>query len=195
MIKVKQLIQTKDLTSGAICFSDKRDKVGTWYERIFTFFQKKLTPGHTHISFIFPQNDKVMCLESTMPKVQISELESALSPERNSREVYLIKNWDLNEFQTMCKALYNEFKDVKYGLLQAIFIPLFRFLRIKNIFGLSKKKQVCSELVLNGFLISQFRELFIDLQKIEDKIIPQDIMDKIKSWLYCDNMILIERID
>lgn len=195
LIKVTELIEAKDLTSGAICFSDKRDKVGKWYERIFTFFQKKLTPGNTHISFIFPQENKIMCLEATMPKVQMSELKSALSLERNSRKIYLIKNWDLKDFKSMCYMLYNEFKDVKYGLMQAIFIPLARFFKVKNIFGLSKKKQVCSEFVLNGFLRSKYRELFIDLKKIEDKIIPQDIMDRIKAWLYFDNMELIERID
>lgn len=185
------MIKPKDCTSALICFSGRRPGQGKWWERLVATCIKKITKSKwTHVCFVFKnENDAVMVLEATDPKVQMVPLDEALAPHIHYRKIYRINLWDVKNFNDIIMLLWYRYRFEKYGFWQLLFTPLAMLFWSKN---LATRGLVCSELVLEGLLLGRLKNLFEFYNFDGDKVSPQDLENVLFPLSFSGDVEIIE---
>ena len=170
------MIESKKLKSLTLCFSGSFNK-NNFLKRFAMNLIKKITKSKwSHVSFVYPDKEIVMCQEATSPTVQRIPLYNWLKKNEHEWEIYEIDLVPKQSYIWMLDELWNEIGQMKYGFFQ-LFTAAFSYLfRTKNLIS---KGVVCSEYVMTGLektSLSGYLSKFYD----KDTISLQDIYQMVK---------------
>lgn len=176
-------LNTSTNARAYICFSGKigEDK---WYIQLFHWLLKTVQKSWiTHVCIVGKDfSGDFFCMESTKPVVQINDFKWFKLPYHQG-EIYQLKEIHQNEHIDILKELSRKYLGKKYGYLQLIgilFVKLFSWLGFKkNIFGMDRNEQVCSELSDLYMRETIYSEMFKDIDP--DLSTPKQLYDIIKE--------------
>lgn len=175
-------LNNSENATAYICFSGKISE-DVWYINLFHWILKRFQKSWmTHVCIVGKDySGDFFCMESTKPCVQINDFKWFKIPYHQG-EIYQLTEINQKNHIDILTELSKKYLGKKYGYLQLIgilIVGLFGWMGIKkNIFGMGRNEQVCSELSTLYMKQTIYSEMFKDIDP--DLSTPKQLYDIIK---------------